>query len=207
MRVDPATRSLYAIATISWPEKPNEQPLVTALDLRRYPPGVVPPCVVHFKENAGRHPLTQSFDSVSRLRHMSSPVHTAPWFHTFASAAKDVYERNIYDSRNFIQRSVITCRRRFDGLGSTLSLVGLAELRPAVDQSCEIRLSPTGYVRDDADTVIAAVLLLSKKREWKKFQSTLTKVELESCLWVAQLKADQKWDVDELESNAEDILV
>jgi hypothetical protein len=62
-------------------------------------------------------------------------------------------------------------------------------------------------VRDDADTVIAAVLLLSKKREWKKFQSTLTKVELESCLWVAQLKADQKWDVDELESNAEDILV
>lgn len=45
LRVDPATRCLFPVAMITWPYVRREQPTIFALDLRRHPPGIIPPWV------------------------------------------------------------------------------------------------------------------------------------------------------------------
>lgn len=112
---------------------------------------------------------------------------------------KDVYERYaIEEYTGAMRRSQITRRRTPRGLRGRLTLLGRGlgsgSLCPNTEQTCEIRLIPDGYLRDDTDNVLAAVLLLCGRREWKNVQSDLTKEQLECCLSVSQLKMNQKWD-------------
>lgn len=53
---------------------------------------------------------------------------------------------------------------------------------------------PDGYLRDDSETVLAAVLLLCGKRDWKDIQSGFTKEQLECCLSVSRLMRNQQWN-------------
>jgi hypothetical protein len=110
---------------------------------------------------------------------------------------KDVYERYAIKERTgAMRRSHITRRRKPRGLRGRLSLLGLgsASLCPNTEQTCEVRLVPDGYLHDDTDNVLAALLLLCGRREWRNIQSELTKEQLECCLSVSRLKMNQKWD-------------
>lgn len=96
-----------------------------------------------------------------------------------------------------MRRSRITRRRKRvlrGGLG-LLELFGTASpLRSNMEQTCELCLMPDGYLQDDTDNVLAAILLLCSRRDWKHIQSALTKEQLESCLSVPRLSMNQKWD-------------
>jgi hypothetical protein len=171
-RVDPATRCLFPVAMITWPYIRGQQPTIFALDLRKHSPGVIPP-----------------------LRQISPAVHTSQWFHTAITIGKDVYERfAVHEHSGVMHRSRITRKRKRRGLG----LLGLARtaspLCSSTEQTCEICLMPDGYLQDDTDNVLAAILLLCGKRDWKDVQSGLTKEQLESCLSVPRLSMNQKWD-------------
>jgi len=171
LRVDPATRCLFPVAMITWPYVRGEQPTIFALDLRRHPPGIIPP-----------------------LRQISAAVHTSQWFHTVITLGKDVYERYaVHEHSGVMRRSRIT-RRRKRGL-NLLGLFGTTSpLYSTVEQTYQLCLMPDGYLQDDADNVLAAILLLCGKRDWKDIQSALTKEQLESCLSVPRLSMNQKWD-------------
>lgn len=79
-----------------------------------------------------------------------------------------------------MQRSHVTRRRKQTPLSTGLSIIGHDSIRGTKEQTLEIRLLRDGYLRDDTDIVLAAILLLSGTRDWKVIQSTLTKDQLES---------------------------
>lgn len=93
-----------------------------------------------------------------------------------------------------MSRSCINRRRLHKGVGAGLSLLGLHSLAAPADQSCQIRLSPEGYLREDADTVLAAIVMCSGSKEWKVAQSDLTRDQLECCLQVRRLGRNAKWE-------------
>ena len=145
---------------------------------------------------------------VLRLRQISAVVHTSQWFHTVITIGKDVYERYaVHEHSGVMRRSRIT-RKRKRGLRGGLGLLGLigtaSPLSSSMEQTCEVCLMPDGYLQDDTDNVLAAILLLCGKRDWKDIQSGLTKEQLESCLSVPRLSMNQKWDEppDALEEGA-----
>lgn len=86
-----------------------------------------------------------------------------------------------------------------------LSFIGFDTSLGKKEQTCEIHLTQDGYLRDDTDAVLAAVLLLCGGREWRTVQSELTKEQLEGCISVSKLKMHQKWD-EATDSHEDDIL-
>ncbi|KAF8342975.1 uncharacterized protein EI90DRAFT_3011393 [Cantharellus anzutake] len=156
LRVEPATKSLYPVAIISWPEYEGDEPMITALELLKMPDG-----------------------STSTVRHISARAHTARWYRTTMSPRKDVYERFATElSTSRVLKATIIRQKR-----------GVLSCR---EVTCEFRLFPDAFLREDVDNVLAGLLLLMKPQDWRTYQSQLTRKQLESCIAVTQLRMDQE---------------
>ncbi|KAF8337059.1 uncharacterized protein EI90DRAFT_3119387 [Cantharellus anzutake] len=117
--------------------------------------------------------------STSAVRHISASAHTAHWYHTTISPRKDVYERlaTEVDTDRVLRATVVRQKR---------GILSWKEI------TCEFRLFPNAFLREDIDVMLAGLLLLMRPRDWKTHQSQLTRAQLESCIAVTQLRMDQE---------------